>query len=78
MHSVLSSASIKGTLTAAIEVRLQTICAPEHSLIPIHFTYLSILLAETEYESFLQAKPELVPSLLTLALNDAMTYDKVC
>lgn len=24
-----------------------------------------------------KAKPELVPSLLTLALNDAMTYDKV-
>ena len=23
-----------------------------------------------------KAKPELVPSLLTLALNDAMTYDK--
>lgn len=24
-----------------------------------------------------QGKPELIPSLLTLALNDAITYDKV-
>jgi hypothetical protein len=29
-------------------------------------------------EVFLQAKRELVPSLLTLVLNDVVTYDKVC
>lgn len=48
----------------------------KHSLIVIRFNYLSLLSAET-LQNRLQAKPELVPSLLTLALNDAMTYDKV-
>lgn len=40
-----------------------------------HFYYAAKI--KIAFSSAVKAKPELVPSILTLALNDAMTYDKV-
>jgi len=71
---LLFAAKIKDTLYVAIKVI--------HTL---HFIVLSVFLSpiyhfccwNSEPDNLLKAKPELVPSLLTLALNDAITYDKV-
>lgn len=65
------AAKIKDTLYVAIKVRHpSSLCFP--------FTYLSLSVAwNSDPDNLLKAKPELVPSLLTMALNDAITYDKV-
>lgn len=65
------AAKIKDNLYVAIKVsHLSSLCFP--------FTYLSLSVAwNSDLDNLLKAKPELVPSLLTMALNDAITYDKV-
>lgn len=65
------AAKIKDNLYVAIKVsHLSSLCFP--------FTYLSLFVAwNSDLDNLLKAKPELVPSLLTMALNDAITYDKV-
>jgi L-ascorbate peroxidase len=69
------AAKIKDALYIAIKVRHLS------SLYSVFFFFFHLSITSVAWNSepnnLLKAKPELVPSLLTMALNDAITYDKV-
>lgn len=87
LTSSFSSASVKGTLYSAIKVNFVLLINNWHLttwfwLSWFHYTFSRMLHPDAILWLFFlldsfQGNPDLIPSLLTLALNDAMTYDKV-